>query len=155
MKPDIGISEENCKAICHGLSKVLSDTYLLYIKTQNFHWNVTGPYFTSLHALFETQYTELATAIDSIAERIRSLGYPAPGSYLQFSQLASIQEEIGVPSAQEMVKQLAIGHACVIRIARELFPLLEAAQDEGTADLMTQRIEVHEKAAWMLRSILE
>lgn len=154
MKLDIGISEHHASKIVEGLSKVLAETYLLYIKTQNFHWNVTGPHFNSLHMMFENQYTELATAIDSIAERIRALGHPAPASYAVFSRLSSIQEETGVPVADDMVKQLAEGHACIIRTARSLFPLVDEALDEATTDLLTQRIEIHEKTAWMLSALL-
>lgn len=151
---DIGISTTHRQKICEGLSKLLADTYILYIKTQNFHWNVTGPHFNSLHAAFELQYQGLALAIDQIAERIRSLDHFAPGSYELYHKLTSIKEESDIPSANDMVKHLAEGHACVIRTARALFPIVEEASDEATADLLTIRIETHEKTAWMLRSFL-
>jgi starvation-inducible DNA-binding protein len=152
---DIGISETDRNEIAGGLSRLLADTYTLYVKTHNFHWNVTGSLFNTLHQMFEQQYTELATAVDEIAERIRALGFPAPGSYAQFSSLTSIQEETGVPSAQEMIKQLAKDQEIVARTAREVFPVADAANDEPTADLLTQRMQVHEKTAWMLRSMLD
>jgi starvation-inducible DNA-binding protein len=154
MKINIGISETHRKQITEGLAKLLADSYTLYLKTHNFHWNVTGPMFQTLHILFEQQYTELALAVDEIAERIRALGYPAPGSYAQFSQLTSIKEETQVPRAEEMIKQLVEGQESVIRIARELFPLLDEANDQPSADLLTRRMELHEKNAWMLRSLL-
>ena len=154
MKIDIGISEESRKEIVLGLSKLLADTYTLYLKTQNFHWNVTGPMFHSLHTMFEGQYVELAEAADTIAERIRALGSPAPGSYAAFSELMSIKEETGQPNAAEMVEQLVLGQEAVIRLARSLYPAVSAASDEATLDLLTVRIEVHEKAAWMLRSMI-
>jgi starvation-inducible DNA-binding protein len=152
---DIGISDTDRNEIAAGLSRLLADTYTLYVKTHNFHWNVTGSLFNTLHQMFEQQYTELATAVDEIAERIRALGFPAPGSYAQFSSLTSIQEETGVPSAQEMIKQLAKDQEIVARTAREVFPVADAANDEPTADLLTQRMQVHEKTAWMLRSMLD
>ncbi len=155
MSIDIGISASHRQHICEGLGKLLADTYLLYIKTQNFHWNVTVLILPVCTLCFEGQYTELAAAIDTIAERIRALGHPAPGSYATFSKLSSIDEETGVPQAADMVRQLAEGHACIIRTARALFPIIDEAHDEGTADLLTQRMETHEKAAWMLRSFLE
>jgi len=151
---DIGISTENRKNICESLSQVLADTYTLYVKTHNFHWNVSGPQFNTLHAMFETQYTELATAVDEIAERIRALGFPAPGSFAQFSQLSSVAEETGVPAAEEMVAQLARDQEIAVRTARQAFPVANEAHDEPTADLLTQRMQVHEKTAWMLRSML-
>lgn len=154
MKIDIGITEDGRKEIVEGLSKLLADTYTLYLKTQNFHWNVTGPMFHSLHIMFEEQYTELAAAVDTIAERIRALGSPAPGSYAAFSELMSIKEEVGQPGAKEMVEQLVLGQEAVIRLARSLYPAVEEASDEATLDLLTVRIEVHEKAAWMLRSMI-
>ncbi len=154
MKIDIGIPEESRKEIVEGLSKLLADTYTLYLKTQNFHWNVTGPMFHSLHTMFEEHYTELAAAVDTIAERIRALGSPAPGSYVAFSELMSIKEEVGQPGAKEMVEQLVLGQEAVIRLARSLYPAVEEASDEATLDLLTVRIEVHEKAAWMLRSMI-
>jgi starvation-inducible DNA-binding protein len=151
---DIGISETDREAIAAGLSRLLADTYTLYVKTHNFHWNVTGPLFNTLHQMFEQQYTELATAVDEIAERIRALGFPAPGSYAQFGDLTSIKEETGVPSAEEMIAQLAKDQEIVARTAREVFPVADRANDEPTADLLTQRMQIHEKTAWMLRSML-
>ncbi|MFO7304407.1 MAG: Dps family protein [Gammaproteobacteria bacterium] len=155
MQINIGISEKDREAIANGLSKLLADTYTLYLKTHNYHWNVTGPMFNTLHLMFEQQYTELAGAVDQIAERIRALGYPAPGSYRAYSKLTSIEEEEGVPDAKEMIRQLVIGQETVVRTARELFPIVEKASDEPTADLLTQRMQVHEKNAWMLRSLLD
>lgn len=152
---DIGIAEADRKKIAHGLSRLLADTYTLYLKTHNFHWNVTGPLFNTLHLMFEQQYTELATAVDEIAERIRALGFPAPGSYAQFSGLTSITEEAGVPSAMEMLAQLARDQEIIVRTAREVFPVADEAHDEPTADLLTQRMQIHEKTAWMLRSMLD
>ncbi|MCG8383016.1 MAG: DNA starvation/stationary phase protection protein [Gammaproteobacteria bacterium] len=155
MKVNIGISEENREAIAKGLSHLLADSYTLYLKTHNYHWNVTGPMFNTLHLMFENQYTELATAVDEIAERIRALGFPAPGSYAAFSALSSIEEATGSPSAEEMIKQLVEGQEAVVRTARGIFPLADDASDEPTADLLTQRMQVHEKTAWMLRSLLK
>ncbi|HBA35298.1 MAG TPA: DNA starvation/stationary phase protection protein [Gammaproteobacteria bacterium] len=155
MKVNIGISEENREAIAKGLSHLLADSYTLYLKTHNYHWNVTGPMFNTLHLMFENQYTELATAVDEIAERIRALGFPAPGSYAAFSALSSIEEATGSPSAEEMIKQLVEGQEAVVRTARGIFPLADEASDEPTADLLTQRMQVHEKNAWMLRSLLK
>ncbi|HSC66769.1 MAG TPA: Dps family protein [Cellvibrio sp.] len=155
MNIDIGISQQNREEIAHGLSRLLADTYTLYLKTHNFHWNVTGPMFQTLHLMFETQYTELALAVDLVAERIRSLGFPAPGTYKQYAALSSIKEEEGIPKAQEMIKLLVEGQEAVVRTARSLYPTVESAQDEATADLLTQRIQLHEKTAWMLRSLLE
>jgi starvation-inducible DNA-binding protein len=152
---DIGIAERDRAQIAKGLSRLLADTYTLYLQTHNFHWNVTGPMFNTLHLMFETQYTELATAVDLIAERIRALGFPAPGTYKDYSKLASIPEIEGVPSAEDMVRALVKGQEAVVRTAREIFPLVEKASDEPTADLLTQRMQVHEKTAWMLRSLLE
>ena len=152
---DIGINETDRKAIAHGLSRLLADTYTLYLKTHNFHWNVTGPMFQTLHLMFETQYTELALAVDQIAERIRALGYPAPGTYAAYSKLSSIREEPGVPKADEMIRLLVEGQEAVVRTARSIFPAAEKANDEPTADLLTQRMQIHEKTAWMLRSLLE
>lgn len=151
---DIGISDTDRKAIAAGLSRLLADTYTLYLKTHNFHWNVTGPMFNSLHAMFELQYTELATAVDEIAERIRALGETAPGSYKQFAALTSIQEETDVPAAEEMIAQLMKDHETVARTARSVFPAADAANDEPTADILTQRMQVHEKTAWMLRATI-
>lgn len=155
MQIDIGIDEQHRRQIAEGLAKLLADSYTLYLKTHNFHWNVTGPMFSTLHALFEEHYTELATAVDEIAERIRALGVAAPGSYQQFSQLSSIEEETGVPTAEEMIAQLTRGQEAVIKTARSIFPVVEAAHDEPSADLLTQRMQIHEKNAWMLRSLLE
>lgn len=155
MPIDIGIDEKSRGEIAEGLSKLLADTYSLYLKTHNFHWNVTGPMFQTLHLMFETQYTELATAVDLIAERIRALGFPAPGTYSEFARLSSIPEAEGVPRAEDMIRQLVEGQEAVVRTARSVFPVVEAAHDEPTADLLTQRMQVHEKAAWMLRSLLE
>ena len=151
---DIGIDDEQRRQIGAGLSRLLADTYTLYLKTHNFHWNVTGPMFNTLHLMFEQQYTELAAAVDEIAERIRALGEPAPGSYAQFAELSSIKEEIGVPSAEEMIAQLVKDQETVARTARSLFSLVDEAHDEPSADLLTQRMQVHEKTAWMLRSML-
>jgi starvation-inducible DNA-binding protein len=155
MAIDIGINESDRRAIADGLARLLADTYTLYLKTHNYHWNVTGPMFNTLHLMFETQYNELALAVDQIAERIRALGHPAPGSYRAFSRLSSIQEEEGVPAAEEMIRQLVIGQETVVRTAREVFPTVDRANDEPTADLLTQRMQIHEKNAWMLRSMLE
>jgi starvation-inducible DNA-binding protein len=152
---DIGINETDRKAIADGLARLLADTYTLYLKTHNFHWNVTGPMFQTLHLMFETQYTELALAVDQIAERIRALGYPAPGTYAAYSRLSSIKEEAGVPKADEMIRLLVEGQEAVVRTARSIFPAAEKANDEPTADLLTQRMQIHEKTAWMLRSLLE
>jgi starvation-inducible DNA-binding protein len=151
---DIGIDDAQRTRIVEGLSILLADTYTLYLKTHGFHWNVTGPMFNSLHTMFETQYTELALAIDEIAERIRALGHPAPGSFAQFAKLATLQEETGVPSAQEMIRVLSHDQEAIVRTARAIFPQVDAAHDEPTADLLTQRMQVHEKTAWMLRSLL-
>ena len=155
MEINIGIGEADRREIAEGLSHVLADSYTLYLKTHNFHWNVTGPMFNTLHTMFEGQYTELATAIDEVAERIRALGVPAPGSYAQFSELTDIKEETGNPNAKEMIRQLVEGQETVARTARGVFPAAEKAGDEPTADLLTQRIQLHEKNAWMLRSLLE
>ena len=154
MDIDIGISKKDRKSIADGLSKLLADTYTLYLKTHNFHWNVEGPMFNTLHLMFETQYNELALAVDAIAERIRALGHPAPGSYAAYAKLSSIKEEIGVPKAEEMIRQLVDGQEAVARTARAVFPSAEKAGDEPTADLLTQRLQIHEKTAWMLRSLL-
>ena len=155
MNIDIGISQQHREEIAAGLSRVLADTYTLYLKTHNFHWNVTGPRFQTLHLMFETQYTELALAVDAIAERIRSLGFPAPGTYKQYASLSSIKEEEGIPPAKDMIRLLVEGQEAVVRTARSLYATAEAANDEATADLLTQRIQLHEKTAWMLRSLLE
>lgn len=152
---NIGISESDRQQIAEGLSRLLADTYTLYLKTHNFHWNVTGPMFQTLHLMFEEQYNELALAVDAVAERIRTLGFPAPGTYKEYSQLASIQEAEGVPSAEEMIQELVVGQEAVVRTARSVFPLADSANDEPTADLLTQRMQIHEKTAWMLRSLLK
>ncbi|OJU09930.1 MAG: DNA starvation/stationary phase protection protein [Caulobacterales bacterium 68-7] len=153
---NIGIGEEDRVAISEGLSRLLADTYTLYLTSHNFHWNVTGTMFNSLHTMFMTQYTELWNAIDPIAERIRSLGQPAPGSYAQFAKLSSLPDAPEAPpKALEMVDILAKGHEAAARTARSLFPLVEKANDEPTADLLTQRLAQHEQTAWMLRALLE
>lgn len=152
---NIGISDEDRAAIAEGLSRLLADTYTLYLKTHNYHWNVTGPMFNTLHLMFETQYTELALAVDLVAERIRALGYPAPGSYAQYSKLSVIKESEGVPAAEEMIADLVKGQEAVAKTARGIFPLVDKAGDEPTADLLTQRMQVHEKSAWMLRAMLQ
>ncbi|MCZ4304074.1 DNA starvation/stationary phase protection protein [Zoogloeaceae bacterium G21618-S1] len=154
MDIDIGISKKDRTAIAHGLSRLLADSYTLYLTTHNFHWNVTGPMFNTLHQMFEVQYTELALAVDAIAERIRALGEPAPGTYSAFAELTRLEEPQGVPSAEEMIRQLVKGQEAVIRTAREIMPVVDEADDEPTADLLTQRMQVHEKTAWMLRSML-
>jgi starvation-inducible DNA-binding protein len=152
---NLGIDEATRKEIAAGLSRLLADTYTLYLQTHNFHWNVTGPMFSTLHLMFETQYTELALAVDLIAERIRSLGVPAPGTYSEYAKLSSITETAGVPKAEEMIKLLVEGQEAVVRTARSIFPMVDEAHDEPTADLLTQRMQLHEKNAWMLRSLLE
>ena len=152
---DNGINEKDRKKIAEGLSHLLADSYSLYLKTHYFHWNVTGPMFNSLHLMFETQYNELALAVDAIAERIRSLDFYAPGTYHEFSKLTSIPESESVPKAQDMIKELVAGHEAVCRTARSVFPAADKAGDEATADLLTQRLQIHEKTAWMLRSLLE
>ena len=155
MKIDIGIDDANRAEIATGLGRLLADSYSLYLQTHNFHWNVTGPMFQTLHVMFEAQYTELALAVDLVAERIRSLGFPAPATYGEFVRLSSIREVAGVPKAEEMIRVLVDGQQVVVRTARSLFPVVETARDEATADLLTQRIQLHEKTAWMLRSLLE
>lgn len=153
---NIGISDKDRAAIAQGLSRLLADTYTLYLTTHNFHWNVTGPMFNTLHTMFMAQYTELWNAVDPVAERIRSLGHVAPGSYAQFGKLTSLADVPETPpKALEMVRILVEGHEAVARTARELFPLADKASDEPTADLLTQRLTVHEQTAWMLRSLLE
>lgn len=154
MQINIGISEADRKEIADGLSHLLADSYTLYLKTHNYHWNVTGPMFQTLHLMFETQYNELALAVDLIAERIRALGFPAPGSYREFGKLTSIPEDEDSPDAQEMIRRLVAGQETVVRTARSIFPVVEKANDEPTADLLTQRMLLHEKNAWMLRSLL-
>ena len=155
MNINIGINEKDRDEIAKGLSKLLADTYSLYLKTHNFHWNVTGPMFQTLHLMFETQYNELALAVDLVAERIRALGFPAPGTYSEFARLSSIREVSGTLKAEEMIRILVEDQEAVVRTARSIFPIAENATDEATADLLTQRIQVHEKTAWMLRSLLE
>ncbi len=152
---NIGITDKERKKIADGLSRMLADTYTLYLKTHNFHWNVTGPMFQTLHLMFMTQYTETWNAVDLVAERIRTLGFPAPGSYKQFAALTSIKENDGVPNAKEMIRQLVDGQETVARTAREVLPIAEKAGDQPTVDLLSARMEVHEKNAWMLRSLLE
>ena len=155
MKIDIGIAAKDRKQIAHGLASLLADTYTLYLKTHNFHWNVTGPMFNALHAMFMTQYNELWLSLDEIAERIRALNHPAPGSGAQYAKLSSIAEETGVPEWKAMVQQLVGGHETCVRTARALFKLADDADDQPTADLATTRMQAHEKAAWMLRSLLQ
>ena len=154
MKIDIGISDDDRTEIAAGLSKVLADSYTLYLKTHNYHWNVVGPMFNTLHLMFETQYNELALAVDEVAERIRALGEPAPATYREFAQLSSIDEDDDRPDAQEMIRRLVKGHEATARTARSVFDVVERASDEPTADLLTQRLQVHEKTAWMPRSML-
>ena len=154
MKINIGIEEDQRKAIAHGLSVLLADTYTLYLKTHNYHWNVTGPMFQTLHTLFETQYNELALAVDEIAERIRALGEFAPGSYKEYAKLTSIKEADGIPSAEDMIKDLVKGQEAIAKTARSIVPVADHAADEVTLDLLTQRMTVHEKTAWMLRSLV-
>ena len=154
MAIDIGITENARRDITAELSKLLADTYTLYLKTHNYHWNVTGPMFNTLHLMFEQQYTELALAVDEIAERIRALGFPAPGSYAAYAKLTQIQEENEVPAAEDMIRNLVTAQEAVVRTARQAFAVADAAADEPTADLLTQRMQVHEKNAWMLRSMV-
>jgi starvation-inducible DNA-binding protein len=151
---DLGVADAERLQIADGLARLLADTYTLYLKTHNYHWNVTGPMFQTLHLMFEQQYTELALAVDLIAERIRSLGAPAPGSYREFSALSTIDEDADRPDATEMIRRLLTAHEAVARTARSVFPVVETAHDQPTADLLTQRLQVHEKTAWMLRSLL-
>ncbi|MGI9642284.1 MAG: Dps family protein [Acidimicrobiia bacterium] len=152
---DIGIEEEERAAIAVGLSRLLADTYTLYLKTHNYHWNVVGPQFNTLHLMFEAQYNELALAVDEIAERIRALGERSPGSYREFGELSSVEEDVDEPDATQMIQRLVLGQETIVRTARSIFPVVQAANDEPTADLLTQRMQVHEKTAWMLRSMLE
>lgn len=151
---DIGLTTEQRQSIADGLSRLLADSYTLYLKTHNYHWNVTGPQFSSLHTMFEQQYSELALAVDEIAERIRSLGVRAPGSYAEFAKLTSIKEATGRETASDMIRELVTGQETVVRTARQAFPAADEANDEPTADLLTQRMQSHEKNAWMLRSML-
>ena len=155
MDIDIGINKKDRAKIAEGLSRLLADSYTLYLTTHNFHWNVTGPMFNTLHLMFETQYNELALAVDEIAERIRALGFPAPGTYKEFVKLASIKEVEGVPKANDMIRHLVAAQEATARTARKLFDTVDKANDQPTADVLTQRIDVHEKTAWMLRSLLE
>lgn len=154
MQPNIGIDEGKRKELAKGLARLLADTYTLYLKTHNFHWNVTGPHFNELHAMFMTQYTEMWTAVDEIAERIRALGEFAPGGYKAFASLSSIKEAEGNPDWKEMIKQLVEGHETVIRTSRELLPLTQGAGDESSTALISDRMRVHEKTAWMLRALI-
>lgn len=154
MKIDIGIKEGEREKVADGLGRLLADSYTLYLKTHNYHWNVTGPHFNALHTMFEEHYTELATAVDEIAERIRALGLPAPGSYKAFAKLTTIEEADGVPAAMDMVADLVKAHEAVIKTGRDIIPAAEAANDDVTADLVTTRLQIHEKTAWMLRSLL-
>ena len=154
MKIDIGIPTHHREQIAAGLAEVLADSYTLYLKTQSFHWNVTGPMFNTLHTMFEQHYTELALAVDEIAERIRALGIYSPGSFTQFKRLSSIEDETGVPTAEQMITQLVEGHETVVRTARKAAQIAEEAADEATVDLLVSRMKVHEKTAWMLRSLL-
>jgi len=155
VKIDIGLSEDSRARIADGLSRLLADSYTLYLMTHNFHWNVKGPMFNSLHLMFMTQYTEQWNALDLVAERIRALGYPAPGTYAEFGKLTSIKEVAGVPKAMDMVRHLVAAQEATARTARSLLPVVDEANDQPTADLLTQRLDVHEKTAWMLRSLLE
>ena len=155
MEIDIGIKEKDRAKIAEGLSRLLADSYTLYLTTHNFHWNVTGPMFNTLHLMFETHYNESALAVDLVAERIRALGFPAPGTYKQYASLSSIKETDGVPEAMEMVRLLVEAHEACAKTARSVFPVAEASSDEPTCDLLTQRMQLHEKTAWMLRSLLE
>ena len=155
MEIDIGISSKDRKKIAEGLSRLLADTFSLYLKTHNYHWNVTGPMFQTLHVMFMDQYNELWLATDPIAERIRALGFEAPGSYEEFARLTSIKNLVGAPKAQDMIREIIEGNEAVARTAREVFPIVEKANDQPTADVLTQRMQVHEKTAWMMRSLLE
>lgn len=155
MSINIGINDQQRQAIADGLSRLLADSYSLYMKTHNYHWNVTGPMFNSLHVMFEEQYTELATAVDEIAERIRALGHLAPGSFSEFSALTSIKEGDKSADAQSMIRDLVESQETVVRTCREIFPSVDEASDEPTADLLTVRMQTHEKTAWMLRALLD
>ncbi len=154
MQIQIGMTDEQREAVAQGLSKLLADSYCLYIKTHNYHWNVTGPQFNALHTMFEGQYTELSTAVDEIAERIRALGHLAPGSYREFSALTDIEDGDNRKSAEDMIRDLVVGQETIVRTCRALFPKAEGAADEPTCDLLTTRMQLHEKNAWMLRSML-
>jgi starvation-inducible DNA-binding protein len=155
MEINIGIDSKNRQQIAGALSKVLADTYTLYMKTHNFHWNVKGPMFQTLHLMFEQQYSELWLAVDAVAERIRALGFPAPGTYKQLVALSSISEDDGVPKAEDMIRRLVEGHETTARTARDTFKLAAEINDQPTCDLLTQRMQIHEKTAWMLRSLVE
>jgi starvation-inducible DNA-binding protein len=155
MEINTGISEKDRAKIVQGLSRLLADTYVVYLKTHNFHWNVTGPMFNTLHLMFMTQYNELWLALDLIAERIRSLGHPAPGTGSEFAKLATIRETPGVPKAEQMLRLLVEGNEAIVKTARSVLPLANKADDQPTLDLVTQRMQIHEKNAWMLRSMLE
>ncbi len=155
MNVNIGIEEKDRKEIAGGLARLLADTYTLYLKTHYYHWNVTGPMFETLHLMFERQYNELALAVDLIAERIRALGVQAPGTYTEFAKLSSIKDDAAVPDAKTMLLNILAAHEAVIRTARSVFPAADKVSDEPTADLLTQRLQLHEKTAWMLRSLLE
>ena len=152
---DTGISAKDRAAIAHGLSRLLADTYVVYLKTHNFHWSVEGPMFQTLHQMFMDQYTETWNAIDLVAERIRSLGHYAPGTYAEYNKLARIKETPGVPKAEQMVRLLIEGQEAIVKTAREVLPIAEKADDQPTLDLLTQRMQIHEKNAWMLRSLLK
>ena len=152
---DTGISAKDRAAIAQGLSRLLADTYVVYLKTHNFHWNVEGPMFQTLHQMFMEQYTETWNAIDLVAERIRSLGHYAPGTYAEYNKLARIKETPGVPKAEQMVRLLIEGQEAIVKTAREVLPIAEKADDQPTLDLLTQRMQIHEKNAWMLRSLLK
>lgn len=154
LQPNIGIPASDRDEIVDGLSRLLADTYTLYLKTHNYHWNVVGPMFNTLHLMFEEQYNELALAVDLIAERIRALGAPAPGSYREFAELSTVTEDTDHPGAEDMIRRLVEDQETVVRTARSIFPVVDGAHDEPTADLLTQRMQVHEKTAWMLRSML-
>lgn len=154
-KMEIGISDADRKEVAHGLSKLLADTYTLYLKTHNFHWNVEGPMFQTLHIMFMGQYTEMWNALDIIAERIRALGHYAPGSYSEFIKLSSIKESKSVPKANKMIEEALQGHESVIKTTRSIFDAAEKANDQSTMDVLTQRLDIHEKTAWMLRSLLK
>jgi len=155
MPVNIGINEADRRETAEGLSRLLADTYTLYLKTHNFHWNVTGPMFQTLHLMFEQQYTELAIAVDLVAERIRALGFPAPATYREFSRVSSIKEPEGVPTAENMLRELVEGQEAVVRTSRSILPIAARSDDQPTLDLLTQRMQIHEKTAWMLRSLLE
>ncbi len=155
MELDIGIPEKDRQEITLGLSRLLSDTYSLYLKSHYYHWNVIGPMFQPLHLMFEAHYTELAVAVDLIAERIRALGFPTPGTYSEFGKLSTVKNEPGVPKNTIMIKNLVEAHETVTHTARSVFPIAERAKDEATVDVLTQRLHIHEKTAWMLRSMLE